>query len=140
MEAAQGLLRGPLPQRPGTVPAAVHAGVQAGGLCADEFETSAHWPYEIPFWTIMPPRKERSNLLVAATPLGSHIGFSSLRMEPHFMVLGCSAGSVLGHMARHQSSGRGPGSYFPRRYPGSLYLPPLIHTGLHRLRRTVFLQ
>ena len=39
-------------------------------------------PYPIPFWVITPKRRELSNLLVTATPSGSHIGFSSLRMEP----------------------------------------------------------
>ena len=50
--------------------------------------------YEVPMWVVMPPRAEVSNLLVAATPSGSHIGFSSLRMEPQFMVLGHSAGTI----------------------------------------------
>jgi hypothetical protein len=50
--------------------------------------------YEVPLWAILPPRAEASNLLVVATPSGSHVGFSSLRMEPQFMVLGHSAGTI----------------------------------------------
>jgi hypothetical protein len=41
---------------------------------------------------MMPKRQELSNLLVAATPSGSHVGFSSLRMEPQFMIIGHAAG------------------------------------------------
>ena len=51
-------------------------------------------PYSIPYWVLTPKRAELSNLLVVATPSGSHIGFSSLRMEPQFMVLGHSAGTA----------------------------------------------
>ena len=51
-------------------------------------------PYEIPLWAVLPRRAEVSNLVCVATPSGSHIGFSSLRMEPQFMVLGHSAGTL----------------------------------------------
>ena len=36
-------------------------------------------PYAIPYWVLTPKRTELSNLLVVATPSGSHIGFSSLQ-------------------------------------------------------------
>ena len=51
-------------------------------------------PYPIPLWTITPKRDELSNLLVIATPSASHIGFSSLRLEPQFMIIGHSAGTA----------------------------------------------
>eukprot|EP00039_Didymoeca_costata_P022047 m.3571 g.3571 ORF g.3571 m.3571 type:complete len:595 (+) comp2789_c0_seq1:164-1948(+) len=50
-------------------------------------------PYSIPRWSITPKISELTNCLATATPSGSHVGFSSLRMEPQFMVLGHSAGT-----------------------------------------------
>jgi hypothetical protein len=60
-------------------------------------------PYPIPFWVITPKRAELSNLLVTATPSGSHIGFSSLRMEPQFMVIGHSAGTAAAIFAGNRT-------------------------------------
>ena len=39
---------------------------------------------------------ELSNLLVVAAPSASHIGMSTLRMEPQFMMVGHAAGTVAG--------------------------------------------
>eukprot|EP00038_Savillea_parva_P011236 m.196160 g.196160 ORF g.196160 m.196160 type:complete len:693 (-) comp19704_c0_seq1:6-2084(-) len=63
-------------------------------------------PYSIPYWVMTPKRSELSNLLVTATPSGSHIGFSSLRMEPQFMVIGHAAGTAAALYARNASSAR----------------------------------
>ena len=63
-------------------------------------------PYAIPFWVLVPRRAEVSNLLVVATPSGTHVGFSSLRMEPQFMVLGHSAGTAAAIFARNASAGK----------------------------------
>ena len=40
-------------------------------------------------------KEELSNMLVVATPSASHIGMSTLRMEPQFMIVGHSAWLVL---------------------------------------------
>lgn len=48
--------------------------------------------YEIPYWVMLPRRSEVANLLVVGSPSASHIGMSTLRMEPQFMILGHSAG------------------------------------------------
>jgi hypothetical protein len=54
--------------------------------------------YDIPMWVLLPKEDEASNLLVVASPSASHIGMSTLRMEPQFMIMGQSAG-VLAALA-----------------------------------------
>jgi hypothetical protein len=51
-------------------------------------------PYQIDLGSIMPEKKECSNLLVPVCVSSSHIAFGSIRMEPVFMILGQSAGTL----------------------------------------------
>jgi hypothetical protein len=51
-------------------------------------------PYQIDLGSIMPRKKECNNLLVPVCVSCSHIAFGSIRMEPVFMILGQSAGTV----------------------------------------------
>ncbi|MDV7139142.1 FAD-dependent oxidoreductase [Maribacter sp. TH_r10] len=51
-------------------------------------------PYQIHLGIIMPKKEECKNLLVPAAVSSSHIAFGSIRMEPVFMILGQSAGTL----------------------------------------------
>jgi hypothetical protein len=51
-------------------------------------------PYQISLGSIMPKKEECRNLLVPVCVSCSHIAFGSIRMEPVFMILGQSAGTV----------------------------------------------
>lgn len=55
---------------------------------------SAKQPYQIDLGSIMPKQEECRNLLVTLCLSSSHIAFGSIRMEPVFMILGQSAGTV----------------------------------------------
>ncbi len=51
-------------------------------------------PYRIALGSILPKKDECSNLLVPVAVSSSHIAFGSIRMEPVFMILGQSAGTL----------------------------------------------
>ncbi len=61
-------------------------------------------PYEIPYRVLMPPRSQCSNLLVPVSVSASHVAYSSVRMEPVWMILGHAAGVAAAQAAYRETA------------------------------------
>jgi hypothetical protein len=70
--------------------------IKADGFVENEgdIELPTGKPYQIDLGSIMPKSDECRNLVVPVCVSSSHIAFGSIRMEPVFMILGQSAGTL----------------------------------------------
>ena len=59
-----------------------------------DFEVEVKQPYTISYGSILPQEQECTNLLVPVCLSASHVAYSSLRMEPVFMIIGQSAATA----------------------------------------------
>lgn len=60
------------------------------------------YPYHVPYRSILPEPSECTNLLVPVALSCTHVGISSIRVEPTWMILGQSAG-IAAALAANQS-------------------------------------
>ena len=60
------------------------------------YDTKTADGYELPFRALLPRASQISNLVVCVCVSSSHVGFSSIRIEPAFMILGEAAGTAAG--------------------------------------------
>lgn len=71
----------------------VHRVISKDGTVENEGDMQVRVsPYQIPYRLMLPKRAEATNLLVTVAFSATHVAYSTLRMEPQFMIVGHAAG------------------------------------------------
>jgi hypothetical protein len=73
-------------------------------IYAEGYIYEAYRNYEIPYRALTPKASEASNLLVTVDVAATHVAWSTVRMEPHLMIMGEAGGLAAAMAALHATS------------------------------------